>query len=66
MIGLTRREREVATLAARGMSDRDIAATLFISVRTVESHLATCYRKLGVSSRAEAAEVARRMTKLRR
>jgi DNA-binding CsgD family transcriptional regulator len=51
LIGLTRREREVATLAAGGMSDRDIAATLFISVRTVESHLAACYRKLGVSSR---------------
>ena len=33
------------------MSDRDIAATLVVSVPTVESHLAACYRKLDISSR---------------
>jgi DNA-binding CsgD family transcriptional regulator len=50
-VPLTRREVEVATMAARGMSDQDIAATLVISVRTVESHLAATYRKLGINSR---------------
>jgi len=50
---LTRRELEVASLAATGMADRDIAEVLFVSVRTVESHLASAYRKLGISSRRE-------------
>jgi DNA-binding CsgD family transcriptional regulator len=51
VVPLTRRELEVATLAARGMTDQDIAGTLVISVRTVESHLAAVYRKLGINSR---------------
>jgi DNA-binding CsgD family transcriptional regulator len=50
---LSAREREVADLARRGMSSRDIAGTLFLSVRTVDSHLGRTYRKLGVSNRAE-------------
>jgi DNA-binding NarL/FixJ family response regulator len=50
---LTRRELEVARLAASGMTDRDIADALVVSVRTVESHLASTYRKLGISSRQE-------------
>ncbi|MGQ0803139.1 MAG: ATP-binding protein [Actinomycetota bacterium] len=54
---LTRREREVATLAARGMSSRDIATTLVVSTRTVENHLQRAYEKLGVSSRADLADV---------
>ena len=37
--------------SASGMSDRDIAATLVVSIRTVESHLAACYRKLDITSR---------------
>ncbi|WP_395725564.1 LuxR C-terminal-related transcriptional regulator [Nakamurella sp.] len=41
---LTRRETEVACLAARGLRDKDIADELQFSVRTVESHLATAYR----------------------
>jgi DNA-binding CsgD family transcriptional regulator len=48
---LTRREREVADLAARGLSDRDIAARLHLSERTVQSHLYRSYRKLGVRGR---------------
>jgi DNA-binding NarL/FixJ family response regulator len=52
---LTRREAEVAALAAGGFSDREIAARLFVSVRTVESHLARVYRKLGVGSRTQLA-----------
>ncbi len=48
---LTRRELEVARLAAHGTRNRDIAAALVVSVRTVESHMATIYRKLGITSR---------------
>ena len=50
---LTRREREVARLAATGMSAKDIATALFVGERTVESHLASIYAKLGVSSKVE-------------
>lgn len=49
--GLTRREREVAGLAARGCSNREIAEQLMVSVRTVENHLQRTYEKLGVTSR---------------
>jgi DNA-binding NarL/FixJ family response regulator len=48
---LTRREREVAGLAARGRTNREIADELVVSVRTVENHLQRVYAKLGVSSR---------------
>lgn len=52
---LTAREREVARLAAAGRSARQVADLLTISERTVESHIASVYRKLGVASRAELA-----------
>ena len=52
---LTRREREVVQLAARGYSNKSIAAETAIGERTVETHLAAAYRKLGVRSRAELA-----------
>lgn len=48
---LTGREHEIALLAANGSSARDIAERLFVSVRTVDSHLAHVYTKLGVSGR---------------
>jgi DNA-binding CsgD family transcriptional regulator len=48
---LTRREREVARMAAEGHSAREIAERLFISKRTVESHLGKVYAKLGVGSK---------------
>jgi pimeloyl-ACP methyl ester carboxylesterase/DNA-binding CsgD family transcriptional regulator len=50
---LSRREREVALLAARGQTAPEIAERLFLSKRTVESHLAAVYGKLGVESKAE-------------
>lgn len=53
---LTAREREVAVLAARGLSNRDIAGRLFLSVRTVESHVYLARRKLGAASRRDLAE----------
>ncbi|HET8931618.1 MAG TPA: LuxR C-terminal-related transcriptional regulator [Acidimicrobiales bacterium] len=50
---LSRREREVAELAARGNPNRDIATELSVSVRTVESHLYRVFAKLGVDRRSE-------------
>ena len=52
-VSLTRREREVARLAARGMSTKAIADALFVGERTVESHLSSSYAKLGVGSRLD-------------
>jgi DNA-binding NarL/FixJ family response regulator len=43
----------VAELIAQGASNRNAATALFVSVRTVETHLATIYRKLGIHRRAE-------------
>jgi len=48
---LTRREREVAVLAASGLSSREIAERLFVSVRTVDNQLQRAYTKLGVKGR---------------
>jgi class 3 adenylate cyclase/DNA-binding CsgD family transcriptional regulator len=50
---LTTREREVAGLAAAGLSAKEIGERLFIGERTVESHLARAYAKLGVRSKVE-------------
>ncbi|MFF1547693.1 LuxR C-terminal-related transcriptional regulator [Streptomyces sp. NPDC058291] len=50
---LTPREQEVAVLAAAGMSNRDIADRLVVSVRTVENHLHRIYHKLGITARNE-------------
>ena len=50
---LTPSERRVAELAADGLSNRDIAQTLFLTVKTVEMHLSRAYRKLDISSRRE-------------
>lgn len=52
---LTDAERHVAGLAATGMTNPEIAAAAFLSVKTVEAHLSRVYRKLGVRSRAELA-----------
>jgi DNA-binding NarL/FixJ family response regulator len=54
---LTQRETEVARLAGRGLSDREIADDLVLSIRTVQSHLASAYRKLGITSRNELASL---------
>ena len=52
---LTTRERDVLRLLADGLGDRDIAAALTISRRTVETHVSSILHKLGVTNRAEAA-----------
>ena len=51
---LTDREREILELLAQGLSNKTIAAQLYLSVRTVEGHLANIYSRLDVHSRAEA------------
>jgi len=53
---LTASERRVAQLAASGMTNKQIAQTLFVSVKTVETHLHRTYQKLDVSSRAQLAQ----------
>jgi non-specific serine/threonine protein kinase len=52
---LSRREMEVAALVADGASNAQVAARLFISDRTVESHVASIFNKLGVDSRLQVA-----------
>jgi DNA-binding CsgD family transcriptional regulator len=52
---LTRREREVAVLASEGLANREIAARLFLSARTVENHLQRAYEKLGITNRTDLA-----------
>lgn len=56
--GLTAREAEVLSCVAAGQSNREVAATLFISEKTVARHLSNIFTKLGVSSRTEAAAFA--------
>ena len=58
-IELTRREREVLELAAHGSSDKEIAEALVLSLYTVKSHMRNILAKLQVSTRQEAARLAR-------
>jgi len=60
---LTNREREIIELLAQGLSNKTIAARLYLSVRTVEGHLANIYSRLGVHSRTEAMLVAVKIPK---
>jgi DNA-binding CsgD family transcriptional regulator len=53
---LTSREREIARLAATGHPSREIAARLYLSVRTVDNHLRRIYEKLGIPGRAGLAD----------
>jgi DNA-binding CsgD family transcriptional regulator len=60
---LTNQERVIAGLVAAGSSNKDVAAELFLSPKTVEAHLTRIYRKLGVYSRTQ---LARRLDEDRR
>jgi DNA-binding CsgD family transcriptional regulator len=53
---LSPRERHVGLLLAEGRTTREAAALLFLSPKTVEFHLRSAYRKLGINSRAELAK----------
>jgi DNA-binding NarL/FixJ family response regulator len=55
---LTSRQAEVLALLAVGLSNKQIAAELYLSIATVERHLATVYRNLGLGGRVEAARFA--------
>jgi DNA-binding CsgD family transcriptional regulator len=55
---LSAREREILNLLSEGLSNKMIAARLYLSVRTIEGHLANIYSRLGVHSRTEAMLVA--------
>lgn len=57
---LTERELEVLSLAAKGLSNKDIADQLYLSARTVQAHLSTIFSKLEVGSRTEAVVLALR------
>jgi DNA-binding CsgD family transcriptional regulator len=50
---LTPSERRVAQMAAGGPTNREIAQALFVTPKTVEVHLSSVYRKLGISSRSQ-------------
>jgi DNA-binding NarL/FixJ family response regulator len=55
LVGLTQRETQAMRALARGLSNKEIADELSLTVPTVKSHLTSLYRKLGVSNRTEAA-----------
>jgi DNA-binding CsgD family transcriptional regulator len=59
LAGLTTKEYQVVRAVVKGATNREVAETMFVSVRTVESHLASAYRKLGVHTRTELAHVVR-------
>ncbi|NUP20498.1 MAG: helix-turn-helix transcriptional regulator, partial [Streptomyces sp.] len=60
---LTAREREIAELVAQGLTSQAIADRLYVSRRTVDTHVSRAFRKTGVSSRAALATLmARRRT----
>ena len=62
---LTAREREIAELVAAGRTNREVAAQLFLSSRTVEAHLRNIYGKLDVRSRVELARAVQRNGRVR-
>nr|WP_272917777.1 LuxR C-terminal-related transcriptional regulator [Nocardioides flavescens] len=52
--GLTSRESEMVCLITSGLSNAEIARTLFLSINSVKTYIRTAYRKMGVASRSEA------------
>jgi NarL family two-component system response regulator LiaR len=52
--GLSPRESEILTFIARGLSNQDIAGRAYLSVNTIKTYIRTAYRKIGVTTRAQA------------
>jgi NarL family two-component system response regulator LiaR len=52
--GLTAREAEVVALIAQGLSNREIASQIYLSVNSIKSHIRAAYRKMGVTRRSQA------------
>jgi DNA-binding NarL/FixJ family response regulator len=63
--GLSERESQVLVLAAEGLSNREIAAALYLSAETVKAHLRQIFRKLGVRNRVEATNYVRTTSSFR-
>ena len=59
---LSRREHEIATLVTERKTNKEVAAELFLSEKTVESHLRNIFAKLGASSRVDVARAVERST----
>ena len=60
LLPLSRRELEVLGLLAQGLSNKEIAGVMWLSDRTVERHITSLYRKIGVARRSEATAFALR------
>ena len=64
-LGITARELEILTLVARGLSNREIAAELFVSENTVKTHCARAFDKLGAARRTQAVQRGKELGLLR-
>jgi two-component system, NarL family, response regulator LiaR len=60
-LGITRRELEILELVARGLSNREIGETLFVSENTVKTHCSRAFDKLGARRRTEAVQRSREL-----
>jgi DNA-binding CsgD family transcriptional regulator len=58
-LGISRREHEILTLIAAGMSNREIAERLFVSENTVKTHLGNLFEKLNAKRRTQAVQIAK-------
>jgi two-component system, NarL family, response regulator LiaR len=64
-LGITRRELEILELVARGLSNREIGETLFVSENTVKTHCSRAFDKLGARRRTEAVQRSKELGLLR-
>jgi len=64
-LGITRRELEILVLVARGLSNREIGETLFVSENTVKTHCSRAFDKLGARRRTEAVQRSKELGLLR-